>query len=188
MLKKFRARVRRIIPELGLNEPARTLVFQNHRIQIRNEAYFMTRAVVPDIPELLEIEKAVYGGKSPWSAKIFEGEISQKGKTLYLVLRKEDKMLGFVGCSTNAKTGDVHIANIAVLPECQGRGMGNFLVTAITKRARLMKFKTVSLEVRRDNQTALNLYHQLGFNKVGIQENYYVEDGQDAVDMLLKLR
>ncbi|WP_409021508.1 ribosomal protein S18-alanine N-acetyltransferase [Dellaglioa sp. P0083] len=188
MLKKFKARVKQIIPELRPDEPVRTLVFQNHRIQIRNESYFMTRAVVPDIPELLEIEKAVYGGKSPWSAKIFEGEICQKSKTLYLVLRKEDKMLGFIGCSTDAITGDVHIANIAVLPECQGRGMGNFLVTSITRRARLMKFRTVSLEVRRDNQTALNLYHQLGFTKVGIRENYYIEDGQDAVDMLLKLK
>jgi ribosomal-protein-alanine N-acetyltransferase len=45
----------------------------------------------------------------------------------------------------------------------------------------------LTLEVRRGNQGAIKLYRLFGFRPVGIRPNYYVEDGEDAIVMLLEL-
>jgi ribosomal-protein-alanine N-acetyltransferase len=45
----------------------------------------------------------------------------------------------------------------------------------------------VTLEVRRSNHGALDLYRNLGFRAVGIRPNYYVDEGEDAVVMILDL-
>ena len=44
-----------------------------------------------------------------------------------------------------------------------------------------------TLEVRRSNEPALKLYRSFGFRAVGIRPNYYVEEGEDAIVMVLDL-
>ena len=45
----------------------------------------------------------------------------------------------------------------------------------------------VTLEVRRSNAAALRLYRRFGFRAVGVRPNYYAEDQEDAIVMLLDL-
>ena len=44
----------------------------------------------------------------------------------------------------------------------------------------------VTLEVRRSNQGAIDLYQKFGFRSVGIRPRYYVDDREDAVVMLFE--
>jgi len=44
-----------------------------------------------------------------------------------------------------------------------------------------------TLEVRRSNAAALELYRSFGFRPVGIRPNYYVDEGEDAIVMVLDL-
>ena len=46
---------------------------------------------------------------------------------------------------------------------------------------------TVAPALRCGNQGAIKLYRRFGFRPVGIRPNYYVEDGEDAIVMLLEL-
>ena len=46
----------------------------------------------------------------------------------------------------------------------------------------------MTLEVRRSNAAALRLYRRFGFRAVGVRPNYYAEDQEDAIVMLLDLR
>jgi ribosomal-protein-alanine N-acetyltransferase len=53
--------------------------------------------------------------------------------------------------------------------------------------ARRRRCRYVTLEVRRSNAAAIELYRRLGFEAVGVRPKYYVEDNEDAVVMLLEL-
>ncbi len=45
----------------------------------------------------------------------------------------------------------------------------------------------VTLEVRKSNQAAIDLYASYGFEAVGLRPRYYVEDREDALVMTLEL-
>jgi len=47
--------------------------------------------------------------------------------------------------------------------------------------------RIVTLEVRRSNAAALRLYRRFAFRPVGVRPNYYAEDQEDAIVMLLDL-
>jgi [ribosomal protein S18]-alanine N-acetyltransferase len=44
-----------------------------------------------------------------------------------------------------------------------------------------------TLEVRRSNVAAITLYRALGYRQVGIRPNYYTDEGEDAIVMILDL-
>ena len=66
---------------------------------------------------------------------------------------------------------------------------GNFLaqIAHIIEVGRSRKCRFVTLEVRRSNAAAVRLYRRFGFRAVGVRPNYYAEDQEDAIVMLLDL-
>ncbi|WP_056965703.1 ribosomal protein S18-alanine N-acetyltransferase [Apilactobacillus ozensis] len=160
---------------------------KNHTVMINKQHYFLAKAMVTDIPEILEIEKKVYNGNTPWSSEAFISEFQRMTDRYYLVIRYHDKLVAFAGCSFNDKKLDCHVTNVAVDPDFQSRGLGYFLITKIIKKARQMEFKSMSLEVRISNFHAQRLYEDLGFKKKDIKKAYYDGDHEDAIDMKLDL-
>jgi ribosomal-protein-alanine N-acetyltransferase len=45
----------------------------------------------------------------------------------------------------------------------------------------------MTLEVRRSNSIAQRLYARFAFRPVGVRPNYYAEDQEDAIVMLLEM-
>ncbi|MGX6428939.1 ribosomal protein S18-alanine N-acetyltransferase [Levilactobacillus yonginensis] len=187
MLKKFKVWYKNVFG--SRNELAReeAMDVKNHRVEIRDVTYFVAKALFTDIPEMIEIEKAVYAGKAPWDSTAFANELRREKDRLYLVVRKNDRLLAFIGSTFDDRTRDAHITNIAVLPEFQSRGLGRFLLGVMIKKARQMGYKSVSLEVRVSNQNAQKLYRELNFEQSGIKRGYYFGDHEDAADMTLYL-
>lgn len=185
MLKKFKNWYQQIfqVQEAKYQD---VLDIKNHEVQIQDVAYFLAKAQFTDIPEMLGIERAVYGGKTPWDSAAFASELKRETDRLYLVLRRHDRLLAFIGCTFNETKSDAHITNIAVVPDFQNRGLGHFLIAIMIKKARHLGLDQVSLEVRRSNVRAQALYEDLGFEKAGIKKGYYFGDHEDAVDMVLK--
>ncbi len=165
----------------------RYLDIKNHEVTINGLDYFLAKAVIPDIPEILGIERAVYGGQTPWDDKAFQNEISRKQDRFYLVLRRNDWLVAFIGCNLNFETKDCHISNVAVAPNFQDHGLGYFLIAKIVKKARELEFNKVTLEVRVSNEKARSLYKDLGFREAGIKKGYYNDDHEDAIDMVMDL-
>lgn len=58
------------------------------------------------------------------------------------------------------------ISNIAVLPAYQGQGLGKCLLSHAEKNASAQGFKKISLTVDVENEHALSLYTQTGFNVI----------------------
>ena len=163
------------------------LNIKNHIVKINGDKFYLAKAMVTDIPEMVAIERDVYNGKAPWTDEAFLPELKPRLDRFYLLLRQEDELVAFIGSSLNDKQGDCHISNVAVKPEYQERGLGYFLIAKIIKKARQLNYKTVSLEVRISNVKAQRLYSDLGFKQVGVKKGYYDGDHEDAVDMVLDL-
>jgi ribosomal-protein-alanine acetyltransferase len=77
----------------------------------------------------------------------------------------------------------LHLVNIAVATEHQGRGIGSYLLIECFELALRSELRTITLEVRPSNAGAIRLYERFGFRRVGRSPGYYA-DGEDAVVML----
>jgi ribosomal-protein-alanine N-acetyltransferase len=160
---------------------------KHHNVEIEGKHYFISQATNTDIPEILAVERAVYDGKTPWDRMAFANELRRKLDRLYLGIRYEDQLVGFIGAAFDDRSKKSHITNVAILPEYQNQGIGSHLIEAIIKKAQFIEYQTVTLEVRKSNINAQAVYLKLGFEKTGVKKRYYFGDHEDAIDMTLDL-
>ncbi len=90
-----------------------------------------------------------------------------------------EQMVGFIAGDERPGEHLVWIATVAVLPEYQRRGIGRELILACESR---LSVQRVRLSVRISNETAIRLYLNLGYLKVGTWPEYYA-DREDALVM-----
>ncbi|AMV60061.1 Ribosomal-protein-S18p-alanine acetyltransferase [Pediococcus damnosus] len=159
----------------------------DHVVKIEADTYFIAKAMITDIPEILNVERSVYEGQTPWDRVAFSTELRRKFDRLYLVIRYHDRMLGFIGASFDDRTATAHITNIAVVPDKQNHGIGAYLLKTMIGKAEYIGYKKITLEVRKSNVRAQALYLKMGFEKNGVKAHYYFGDHEDAIDMTLTL-
>ncbi|MGX7023447.1 ribosomal protein S18-alanine N-acetyltransferase [Vagococcus hydrophili] len=141
-------------------------------------------AKVTDIYLFQDILKEVYG-KSPWSNTIFWLELTKKQQSQYIKAVHGSEVLGFIGI--RIMNTDAHVTNLAVLPKYQHHGIGKQLLDEAKRFAKNRQCLTMSLEVKKTNYRAVEIYKNFGFYVNGIKPRYYKEDKEDAVDMFLIL-
>jgi len=81
---------------------------------------------------------------------------------------------------------ELHLLNVAVLPELRRRGVGRALVEDLLAYGVAHAAARVFLEVRASNAPALALYERLGFERFHVRRGYY-SDGEDGVEMRFEL-
>ncbi len=91
------------------------------------------------------------------------------------VLEEEGRVAGFIAVREVAP-GETELLNLAVAPEFRRRGIGGGLVRAVLRGM-------VFLEVRESNQAARQFYKRLGFQEVGVRQDYYAFPPEDAIVM-----
>ncbi|MEI5988825.1 ribosomal protein S18-alanine N-acetyltransferase [Enterococcus crotali] len=160
--------------------------YDEKAVQISNQEYFVRGITIDDIKDLLSIEREVYAGELPWTKTAFLVELQSAEPHLYLLIQKEGKTIGFIGCRIFGK--DAHITNVAVSTKNQGNGIGSFLIREVQQFARINDCETISLEVRISNKNAQRVYRQLGFVSNTIKPDYYTENNEDALEMILYLK
>ena len=129
------------------------------------------------IDDIYNIE--VKSFKKPWSKQEFINE-TENVLAKYFCLTLDKKVIGYIGVWEIFDEG--HITNIAVLPEYRGKGYGNLLAEKIISYAEERNLVLLTLEVRKSNQAAINLYKKHNFIEVGLRKNYY-ENTEDAILM-----
>jgi ribosomal-protein-alanine N-acetyltransferase len=125
------------------------------------------RMQLTDLPDVLRNERQGY--THPWTEGIFR-DCLRNGQECWLLMCS-DQNVGHGILSVAA--GESHLLNVCVHPDFQGHGFGRILVEHLLERARTGEASTIFLEVRPSNVAACELYDRLGFNEVGIRENYY---------------
>lgn len=140
------------------------------------------------IRRCVEIERILFPGDSPWSAKAFHAELDAGG---YYVAAVDDtgELFGYAGLALVGRPGDweAGLHTIAVHPDHQGRGLGTALLRTLLDRADELDAAVV-LEVRTDNDTAIALYERHGFVRMGLRRRYYQPSGADAYTMVRSAR
>jgi ribosomal-protein-alanine N-acetyltransferase len=149
------------------------------------------RMVLDDLDRVMEIEKD--GFSHPWSADLLRREMVHDWSTILLAT---EARRGPGGLMTEVTLGfvvywlvhdELHVLNIATAVEERRRGVGRALMDEAARRARKAGAVLATLEVRRSNGSAIALYRQLGYRQVGVRPNYYVDEGEDAIVMVLDL-
>ncbi len=67
---------------------------------------------------------------------------------------------------TETSVRKAHLAQLAVAPDYQGRGLGRRILSRVIGRLSDMGYDGISLMVSRDNHRALDLYRSMGFERV----------------------
>lgn len=134
---------------------------------------------------VLAIENAAYA--FPWSRGNFIDSIVA-GYPARVLLDAQGQMLGYFVAM--AGVDEMHLLNITVAPEQQGRGHARHMLAALTALSIERGARELWLEVRLSNSRARSIYERLGFVEVGIRKGYYPAGfarREDAAVMTLKL-
>jgi len=131
-----------------------------------------------DIEPVAELEQILFPGDSPWTAAMFWAELAAGHH--YVVVRSDRGMLlGYAGLAIGPDEASVQ--TIGVAPQARGAGIGRALLRDLLTAA---GERPVLLEVRVDNEPAIELYTSEGFERIGLRRRYYQPSGADAYTML----
>lgn len=128
------------------------------------------------VPQIAELEKLCFS--DPWSEASVSGEL-ENPLSYWLVFTEGSRVLGYIGSQSVAPEAD--IMNLAVVPDCRGKGMGRALMNAMISHLKEQSITALFLEVRPSNTAARSLYEGLGFAEVGRRKKYYVNPIEDAL-------
>jgi ribosomal-protein-alanine N-acetyltransferase len=140
---------------------------------------------VSDLAEVLAIEQAAY--PVPWSKGNFIDSLAA-GYPALVLRDQQGLMLGYMLALKGPD--EMHLLNLALLPEQQGRGLARLMLDELCRLSRQQDCDSLWLEVRQSNSRARRFYQRYGFEEVGMRPAYYpMLQGQreDAVLMNLTL-
>ncbi|MBZ0267560.1 ribosomal protein S18-alanine N-acetyltransferase [bacterium] len=131
-----------------------------------------------DVPDVAALECRVF--PDPWSVDSFLAEVDRRPDVGWPVVARD--VAGELAAYAVVWfiVDEVHIGNIAVRPELQGRGAGSLLLRHVMDEGRRRRFHFATLEVRPSNTPALRLYERYGFRRVAVRARYYRNNGEDA--------
>jgi len=81
------------------------------------------------------------------------------------MLRRLGRLLAAQSAIERLGTDEYYLSNVAVDPECRGRGIGTALVATAEQQATRVGCSAIVLDVETDNAGALRLYGKLGFTE-----------------------
>jgi ribosomal-protein-alanine N-acetyltransferase len=148
------------------------------------QAFVIERMRPGDLDAVMEIERVSF--RAPWSAQVFSEEMVRDWAHVDVV---RDAAEGFLVAFGNywLVADEIHLLNLATHPLARRAGHASRLLAHILEFGRQHGCRIVTLEVRRSNAAALRLYRRFAFRPVGVRPNYYAEDQEDAIVMLLDL-
>jgi ribosomal-protein-alanine N-acetyltransferase len=133
-----------------------------------------------DLEEVIQIEEVSF--PTPWSRESFRYELLENQRAIYLAAKNDyGRVAGYVGMWVVFDEG--HITNLATHPVYRRQGVGRALLERLFEVARENGVKYLTLEVRRSNLNAQELYQKLGFVHMGVRRKYYLDNNEDAFIM-----
>jgi [ribosomal protein S18]-alanine N-acetyltransferase len=133
-----------------------------------------------DMGEIMAIERDSF--PNPWSENMFRGEMTNP--IARILVGRADTASGkpVAGYVVYWRVADeIHLQNIAVRKDQRRKKFASRLLLAAVQLSRLEKARWVTLEVRRSNLPAQNLYEKFGFSVKGVRSGYYSDTGEDAL-------
>jgi len=146
----------------------------------------MTTAVIvamtrKHVDALMGHEREMFGTEA-WSRASYLAELADKRNRYYLAAEgPAGELLGWAGVLVVADAAE--IMTVGVVPGARRAGTGRRMLDALLAEAIRRGATEVFLEVRADNEAALELYRTAGFDEIGIRRGYYAGGTVDAITM-----
>jgi [ribosomal protein S18]-alanine N-acetyltransferase len=137
-----------------------------------------------DLREVVAIEADIY--PFPWTRGNFLDSV-RAGYSVW-VLRDETSALIAYSVMT-LMIDEAHLLNLSVARDCQRECVGWRTLEWMAEVARGYGARTMLLEVRPSNASAVRMYERYGFQRIGVRRGYYpAQSGrEDAIVMRVPL-
>jgi ribosomal-protein-alanine N-acetyltransferase len=130
------------------------------------------------IDDVLAVEQASF--TNPWTREMYLSELENRSLSFCFLARDaEGPVIGF--CSFWRVLDELHINNLAVLPDFRRLGVASALLTRVLAEGQKLGTRRATLEVRRSNEAARLLYERFGFALAGVRRGYYTNPIEDAL-------
>lgn len=136
-----------------------------------------------DLFQVAALEQCIFS--EPWSLKSIKDTFFRED-TIYIVAVKDDIIIGYCCLWKVAEEGQIY--NVAVAEEFRNKKVGTALLKELLNRGKKAAVLEFTLEVRKSNQYAIQLYQNFGFESAGIRKNFYRFPTEDAVIMWLRIK
>jgi ribosomal-protein-alanine N-acetyltransferase len=131
-----------------------------------------------DLDGILFVESESF--TNPWTKEMYAWELQNRAVCHIFVVRTPERpVVGF--CAFWLVVDEIHINNVAMLPDLRGQGIGTALMQRVFDEARQLGARRATLEVRASNEAARRLYERLGFYVAGKRRDYYSNPVEDAL-------
>jgi ribosomal-protein-alanine acetyltransferase len=131
----------------------------------------ITPARLRDLSALKKFEDEVFM-KDAWPVFDILGILLFQGG-IHLKAQAADKIIGFISVEENLFDIVAWVSMVGVAPGYRRQGVGKALLNAVENQTRRA---IIQLCVRKSNQTAINLYEKMGYQKIDTRENYYADN------------
>ena len=153
------------------------------RLSLVEMAIHIRDATVRDLPRIIEIERLAF--PAPWTLASFQRELTLPFSRIMVALPADSNLI--VGFLCRWLIADeCHVLNIAVHPDSRRLGIGAVMLREAISEAKSTGANVVTLEVRRSNLPARQLYRKFEFEERRLRRHYY-GPGEDAIIMELRL-
>jgi ribosomal protein S18 acetylase RimI-like enzyme len=163
-----------------------------------------SRVTVSDLPELQALAKQVFvesfiSGNSEENMNAYldaafsDEKLTQElenTQSQFYFAKMDDKLIGYFKINTRDAQTEMknepwaEIERIYVIKECQGKGVGQFMMDEILSICRKMKVKCIWLGVWEMNKGAIKFYQRNGFAQFDSHVFYVGDDPQ--TDWMMK--
>lgn len=138
---------------------------------------------VEDIQSVTELEISCFG--ESLGEEMFNRELTSNILAEYYCYLENDIIVAYI--SSWASGTNSEILNFCVSKDFQNKGIGSELLKYLLVKQKSDGIIYCSLEVRKSNEKAINLYKKFGFKESHVRKAYY-KNGEDAILMLLNLK
>jgi [ribosomal protein S18]-alanine N-acetyltransferase len=131
-----------------------------------------------DLDQVCKIENSIFS--RAWEKSGFLSSLQNKNN-IYMVAEKNLEIMGY--CGLWGIVGEGHITNMAVKETVRGQGIGYQMLSGLIEEAKNQGITVFTLEVRKSNVQALNLYDKFKFRSVGVRKDFYEAPKEDGIIM-----
>lgn len=131
------------------------------------------------VKQMHEIEEAVF--PVPWTYESLVQDVCEHEIAVYIVGICEEEVVSYAGLWY--VLDESHVTNIAVKEDYRRMGIGSEMLKILCDSAKALNVKTMTLEVRESNESAISMYEKAGFIKMGIRKEYYTDNFENAIIM-----
>lgn len=117
-----------------------------------------------------------------WNYEILKSELESSSSYFFVAKNNSDEIVGFAGIKVILDEAD--IMNIVVKKDFRNKKIGSLLLEHLIFYSKSINLKNITLEVNKNNLSAIKLYEKFAFDRLGIRKKYY--NGKDDAIIMSK--